>query len=83
MAPSLAPSGPLPLDVIKESAVQVTMRLSSVNPIGFGSFLPKKPFPPPNFSLKAKLMEGDFGAKCAAGKYAAALLNEMGKQVRL
>jgi len=50
VAPSLAPSGPLPLDVIKESAVQ------------------------------AKLLEGDFGAKCAAGKYAAALLNEMGKQ---
>ena len=36
-----------------------------------------------NFSSKAKLLEGDFGAKCAAGKYAAALLNEMGKQVRL
>ena len=32
-------------------------------------------------SLKAKLLEGDFGAKCAAGKYAAAILNEMGKQV--
>ena len=26
-------------------------------------------------------MEGDLGAKCSAGKYAAALLNEMGKQV--
>merc|ERR1712088_891470 len=50
VAPSLAPSGPLPLDVIKESAVQ------------------------------EKLLEGDFGAKCAAGKYAAAILNEMGKQ---
>ena len=32
-------------------------------------------------SLKAKLLEGDLGAKCSGGKYAAALLNEMGKQV--
>ena len=33
--------------------------------------------------LKAKLLEGDFGAKCSAGKFAAAILNEMGKQVLL
>ena len=32
-------------------------------------------------SFKAKLLEGDLGAKCSGGKYAAALLNEMGKQV--
>jgi len=50
VAPTLAPSGPLPLAVVKESAVQ------------------------------AKLLEGDLGAKCSGGKYAAAILNEMGKQ---
>merc|ERR1719454_1319933 len=50
VAPTLAPSGPLPLSVVKDSAVQ------------------------------AKLLEGDFGAKCSAGKFAAAILNEMGKQ---
>merc|ERR1719445_2217660 len=50
VAPTLAPSGPLPLAVIRDSATQ------------------------------AKLLEGDLGAKCSGGKYAAALLNEMGKQ---
>ena len=76
VAPTLAPSGPLPLAVVKESAVQVRF-LGLIFLSKIDLFL--KSIQP----LKAKLLEGDLGAKCSAGKYAAALLNEMGKQVLL
>ena len=88
VAPTLAPSGPLPLSVVKDSAVQVKVSRDliifpkSIDCILIFSVNLHFHYLKINLLyLKAKLLEGDFGAKCSAGKFAAAILNEMGKQV--